>query len=169
MTTDFAPPQRLVPAGFYTRAGWLTGTLHIPEAGQLLASVERVEEFYKLTDVRFAGIDHFEAFFALQRDALVLIVPDDADDRIADAPADSRKELVSVLFDTGVVIGWLRLAARTRLSDYLQNRRGFIHLANCEIHIGQGESKSLHRPANVLVNVEGVIGISERRAASGDD
>ncbi len=156
------PQQRLVPAGFYTRAGWVTGNLHIPEAGLLLASIERVEEFYKLTDVQFAGIEHREPFFALQRDALVFLVPDGDGLRISEPPADARREMVSVLFDNGIVIGQLKLAARTRLSDYLQSRSGFIHLKHCEIHIGRGEKRKVHTPTHVLVNVNAVIGISER-------
>ena len=60
----------------FTPTGWVIGTLHIPERTGLLAFLNSDEPFFRMTNVSLPEQPRSIPFLALQRKAVLLVIPD---------------------------------------------------------------------------------------------
>lgn len=160
-------PQRRVSANIFTPCGWLFGFFHIGKQHSFLESLNSMHTFLKLTDVELAETEECMEFFALHRNAALLIIPNEEESRLQTVatPADTCSQPVTAMLDVGLVHGELWLMPDIRLSDFLMNCAGFFVMRNCVSELWEDRSSGApeQRPVMpvVLLNAHQVIGITE--------
>lgn len=154
--------KRIVPAQVLTTAGWMTMDFLVLERGYFHDLMESVPEFYTVRNASMIGIETTAEYFALQRDALVLVVPDEDDGRLEAERRNTRTERVFVLLDSGIVEGDLEIQENIPLSHYVTRQDGLLLLRNCTLHLGAlfDEQKAVRQFPVVIANVNRIVGIS---------
>ena len=154
---------RRVNVQLYTRVGWVTGTMRAPVKSRLIEHLNHSREFLSLTDVRFETQPDPIPFFAVQREAIILLVPP-PNEMIA-APMIEEMEVhpLSCMLELGTLYGEFKTLKSVRVSDFISATKGFFHLENCDLVLGDRFGHHIneaHRP-HVLVNIKHVIGVTE--------
>ncbi len=161
------PRQRRVASEFLIPAGWVAGTLMVPESQSLADFLGVAGPFLKLADARLPWSDKAAGFFALQRSAVGLIAPAGASgDHVetAGGAGITAPWTISCLFDQGILHGRLDFLVNLRLSDYLLQQTGFLLVRgavwepsgpNAAGKPGQRWPVALVNPLRVLGVVEG--------------
>ena len=127
--------QRMIACRILTLAGWIEGTMHLPQGGTLLAFLGRGEPLFRLTETWLPGEHAPHPFFALQRDAVIAVSPisiTEPLDATVGPPAITRR-ISWLLGSGGVIEGTLELAERMRVSDYLTTHSGFVPMRDCRV------------------------------------
>lgn len=162
----FAPPQREIDSTVFTTAGWMRGKFVVPNTRRFVEFANHPDDFFKLRDVQLPSVGGRADFFALQRDSVVFIVPNERQERseIRTLSGDRSERDVSCAIESGLVSGILYVPTGLRVSDYLIQRRRFFELYDCEYVVRGGEhfQRSENVPL-VLVNANRIIGVSEPR------
>ena len=126
--------QSAATVRMYTPAGWVIGTLHVPDGATLLAFLNGDDSFFRMTNVSLPEQPRTISFLALQRKAVLLVVPgEDAQgeyERRGSALHD-----VACLFDGGLVMGTLALDEGVRVSDELMQSKEFFAIEDCTVGI----------------------------------
>jgi hypothetical protein len=155
--SQYQPEQREIPARLLTRAGWLTGTLHVPKLQSLLDFLNHPTDFFKLTN---ASLPHgLQAdFFALQRDSVSLVVPgvEESELRLNRPAGEHERHDICCLLDTGSLDATLGILKDIRVSDYLHSHSGFCVMRDCKTHGSEGQEAPI-----VLVNTDQLVGVTE--------
>jgi hypothetical protein len=154
---------RRVDVQLFTRAGWVTGTLRVPVKSRLIEHLNHSREFISLTDVRFETQPDPIPFFAVQRDAIMLLIPPEGEVISAATIEEMVVHPLSAMIELGTLYGQFKTLKSVRVSDFISATRGFFHLEHCDLVLGDRwgrEIKEAHRP-HVLVNIKHVIGVTE--------
>lgn len=149
-----------------TPSGYISGTCNLPANRSLRAFLSSEDEILKLTAVVLPEAQACIPFFAIQKSAIILVVPKGDGWAEKDDAGLIRAKLqpVSCLLAHGSVHGEFLLPDVIRFSDYLTLKKGFIELREC--HIGShpfltpGELFAQTVPL-VLVNSHNIVGITD--------
>jgi len=172
MAEPTRPAQRQVPCRIFTPAGFLMGTLHVPQEQTLIDFLNGTGHFLTLTAVTLPGQSQPLSFFALARSSAVLVIPA-TDELVVDEERSSiRSSLhqVSCLFQGGLLMGTLALPEDVRVSDELMAARGFLLMNHCTLGVdagGQsnandsGSAPSMQAANFVIVHASHIIGVAE--------
>ena len=150
--------------GILSRAGWMTGTLHVPRLRLLSDAIDTAGDFLRLSDVTLPNQLGKVPFFALHRRAATFVVPmDDVKGYDINAITAAKNHFeVSCLFEQGAaLVGELEILVGLRVSDYLTHR-GLMPVRRCRLHgvADLPEEAKVAFPL-ALVNREAIIGVSE--------
>lgn len=161
-----ADVRRPVSAHIYTRAGWLDGTFPVPPIHSFGDWLDHGGEFLKLIDVKLPAASHTIPFFALQRHAVVLVVPKgplDRPERNRYLVQSTKPHKVTVLLRSGVVEGTVDVLSDVRVSDFLASWPRFIPIHDAVVAFHDHGTPSPLRPPIPLLFVNGpqVIGFVE--------
>lgn len=161
----YHPDLRAVPVRVYTRAGWLTGNLHPLKAQRLLDFLNARAPILKLTNAQLPGQQERVPFFALERDAAMVVVPPEDESYASVTDPVGAKMLAHpmvCLVDSVTVSGTLDILATSRISDHLRAHGGYVVIRNAFLQMGAGEGRAAVGPCNsVLVHASHVVGFSE--------
>ncbi len=158
-----------VPLVVLTPSGYISGSCNLPLNRSLRAFLSSDDELIKLTGVVLPGTKKPIPFFAIQKSAIILVVPNG--ERCAEEDASglvrAKSQSVSCLLAHGSIHGEFLLPDVIRFSDYLTLKKGFIELRQC--HIG---SSSFLYPEDVdgvaiplvLINTQNLVGITDQVA-----
>ncbi len=133
--SEYHPELRTVPCRFLTFAGWLRGSLHVPPKVQLVDFLNRGEVLFRLTDASLPETLGVQPFFALQRSAVIAVIPEVADEKLPAMPVGALQEHPTswLLPDGSVVHGTIGLLHGVRVSDHLMHRSGFVALREATV------------------------------------
>ncbi len=155
--SSYEPEQRKISAQILTRAGWLSGTFHVPLKQSMLEYLNHSDLFYKLTDVELPYGMSVE-FFALQRNSVSLVVPlvEESELALNHPTGDHVRREISCLLDSGALDATLGILKDIRVSDYLHTHAGFCVMRNCKTH-----GVDTREAPIVLVNTDQMVGVTE--------
>ena len=160
----YQPDQRKISSQVLTTAGWLKGTFHILRSAKFVDQLNVPNEFFKLTDVSFIGKEQAIPFFAVQREAVTIVIPPSNErDLILEGIEELVPHNVFMLFDSGYVEGRLMIRKGVRVSDYLVKKSGFVLLRRCTLYLGslQDEFFAQEQHPSIVVNASKIVGVSE--------
>jgi hypothetical protein len=153
-------PHTQVVSRIFTSSGWVVGTFHVPAGDTLLGHLER-SKFFTLTDVVLPQGGDALPFFALAREATVLVVPGEPD-AVSPTAQGGVKHQVSCLLERGVVMGALHLPDEIRVSDHLIGAERFFVLGDCTVGIdAEGRGGSVEAATAAILNAQRVVGVAE--------
>lgn len=157
-----APQTRQVPVRILTTVGWLTATLVIPRLHSLLDWLEHGGPFVRLRHVRFPASERVLPAFALQRNAIFLVIPVDPTQALYELPADPLRveHQFAALTPFGILSGRLTTLRNVRMADWLLHHGGFIVIESCRLHATGAMAPGKNEPL-VVVNAEHVIGVTD--------
>jgi len=145
----------------FTPAGWVIGTLHVPPGFGLLPFLNGGEAFFRMTNVSLPEQPRTIPFLALQRKAVLVVVPgEDAVLGLHDVDHRARHE-VACLFDGGLVMGTLPLPKGVRVSDELMQSQEFLAIEDCTLGIDGSPEPIMEAEELVLVHAAEMFGIAE--------
>ena len=169
------PPQNPFPVIVFTPSGFIRGVFHLPAVKNLRSFLNTGDEILKLTQAILPGSSQVHPFLALQKGAVLLVVPQGGPEPPRnDANQALRvQRLVTCLLSLGSIQGYLETPENIRTSDFLLRNPGFLELREC--HIGPNPYLDPKKTAGeaiplVLVNVRCLVGLAEEaeeRAAGG--
>lgn len=144
-----------------TPTGWVIGTMHIPEGMGLLPFLNSGESFFRMTNVSLPEQPQTIAFLALQRKAVLLVVP--GEDAVLGLLEENDRDLhdVACLFDGGLVMGALRLPKGTRVSDELMHSQEFFPIEDCTVGIDAAPEPAMEAEELVFVHAAEILGVAE--------
>lgn len=156
------PAQRKAPVRVYTRAGWIEGTLHVPEKQPLLDFLNAGQDFYTMTDVRLASGTKL-SFLALARSGILFVEPttEEMVETVQRTSTRTKLRQVSCLFDGGMVMGTLAMPSELRVSDELMQSQAFVVLGNCTIGVDGGLSPRMEAAVTVLFQTSQLVAVAE--------
>ena len=109
--------QSATTVRLFTPSGWVIGTMHVPEGAGLLPHLNGDEGFFRMTNVSLPEQPQTIPFLALQRKAVLIVVPgEEALLGLQSAERQVRHE-VACLFD-GVLVGALTRTGALRSTVY---------------------------------------------------
>ncbi len=153
-------PHTQVVSRIFTSSGWVVGTFHVPAGESLLSLLER-SKFFSLTEVVLPQGGDALPFFALAREATVLVVPGEPD-AVDPAAQGGIKHQVSCLLEHGVVMGTLHLQNGVRVSDHLIGAKRFFVVGDCTVGIDADErGGSMEAATAAILNAQRVVGVAE--------
>ncbi|MEW5850068.1 MAG: hypothetical protein AB2A00_14865 [Myxococcota bacterium] len=142
-----------------TTAGWVHGTLRVPGKAGLVEFLNGEDAFLRLTDVTFPGRTDVLPFVALRRDAVRLVLPENATDV---TPVNETVEMawheIWLWMAGRTVRGRVRVPRHTRVSDQAMHWKSFVPVWNAVDDEMSGASSRL---AVVLVHVPHVLAFVE--------
>jgi hypothetical protein len=153
----YKPSQRKVEIEMLASAGWVSGTLHVPERSALLAFFNKKSEFMPM----HAGAPGEQEFLALRRQSLMLVIPDpaDIDEHGCVQPGTFETCRIRCLFPGGSVEGTIQILSGQRMSDFLETNPGFFLLSECTLACDDGHAQS--GVPHVLVNSQHLLAVSD--------
>lgn len=145
----------------FTPTGWVIGTLHVPAGKGLLPFLNGDEAFFCMTNVSLPEQPRTIPFLALQRKAVLLVVP--GEDALLGVQHDDRRvrHEVACLFDGGLVMGTLPLEKGVRVSDELMHSEEFFALEDCTVGIDATPEPTMEAEELVFVHAAEVFGVAE--------
>jgi hypothetical protein len=163
----YRPAIRQLDAHVLTPAGWMKGTIMLPQSQSLADHLSKTSSIMKLAAVRLPGRPEPIPFFALQCAAAVLVAPAQ-DDRIESEHTGVLRAPLSVTFlmEAGTLTGSVAFQASLRLSDFLRQQTGFV-LVREAVWTPHTAAATPGRTARrydlpcVLVNAPLIIGVAE--------
>lgn len=145
----------------FTPTGWVIGTLHVPEGTGLLPFLNGEEAFFRMTNVSLPEQPRTIPFLALQRKAVLLVVPgEDVLLGLQEHPEQVRHE-VACLFDGGLVMGTLPLRNGVRVSDELMQSEQFFAIEDCTLGIDASPEPIMEAEELVFVHAAEMFGVAE--------
>lgn len=162
----FTPELRTSPVNILTALGWLQGSFHIPKLQSLLDFLAPGVNIIKCSRVRVPGESKTLAFVGLQRDAVHLIEPTQADEHIESPGAAGRTtpRNVACLLPAGVLRGDLEVLVNVRVSDFLRQQQGMFMLRNAVLTpygTDAGAAATFRKFRVVILNPGAAVGVSE--------
>ena len=163
--TEYQPDQRAVACRILTFAGWVEGKLHVPVKTPLVDYLNRGEALFRLTEARLPEQTERHGFFALERGAVILVVPlDPAEQPPPGRAASQRDHAVSWLLPSGSIVeGTLSLLEGVRVSDHLMHRTGFVVLRRATLYYRLPDGSASVEPSIpwVALQANRAVGASE--------
>ena len=154
----YKPSQRHVSVEMLASAGWVTGTIHVPERSALLAFLNKRSEFMPMTEVTGGNAGEF---LAMRRQAVVLLLPDahDMDEHPWLQPGSFEPCRVRCLFPTMSVEGTIQVLGGQRMSDFLESNPSFFQLSDCTLASEDGHAQS--GIPHVIVNAGHLLAVAD--------
>lgn len=119
------------------------------------------EAFFRMTNVSLPAQPQTIPFLALQRKAVLLVVPgEDALLGLHEHPEQERHE-VACLFDGGLVMGTLPLRKGVRVSDELMQSEEFFAIEDCTLGIDASPEPIMEAEELVFVHAAEMFGVAE--------
>lgn len=147
-------------ARLFTPTGWVIGTLHLPEGMGLLPFLNRDESFFRMTNVSLPEQPRTIPFLALQRKAILIVVP--GEDALLGMHDDGRdRHEVTCLFAGGLVMGTLPLPKGVRVSDELMQSEEFFAIEDCTLGIDASPEPLMEAEELVFVHAAEMFGVAE--------
>ena len=145
----------------FTPTGWVIGTLHVPPGTGLLPFLNGDEAFFRMTNVSLPEQPQTIPFLALQRKAVLLVVPDE--DAMLGLHEDDGRERheVACLFAGGLVMGTLPLPNGVRVSDELMQSEKFFAIEDCTVGIDASPDPTMEAEELVFVHAAEMFGVAE--------
>jgi len=145
----------------FTPAGWVIGTLHVPQGMGLLPFLNGDEAFFRMTNVSFSAQPQTIQFLALQRNAALIVVP--GEDALLGLHEDDRRARhdVTCLFAGGMVMGTLPLPKGVRVSDELMQSKEFFAIEDCTLGIDASPEPTMEAEELVFVHAAQMFGVAE--------
>lgn len=148
----------------FTPAGWVIGTLHVPEGLGLFPHLNGDEAFFRMTNVSLPEQPRTIPFLALQRKAVLIVVPgEDALLGLRHDPHHVRHE-IACLFDGGLVMGTLPLPEGVRVSDELMQSREYFAVEDCTLGLDASPEPIMEAEELVFVHAAEMFGVAELEA-----
>jgi hypothetical protein len=145
----------------FTPTGWVIGTLHVPSEIGLLPFLNGDEAFFRMTNVSLPEQPQTIPFLALQRKAVLVVVPgEDAELGLDEIDERARHE-VACLFDGGLVMGTLSLPEGARVSDELMQSEQFFAIEDCTLGIDASPEPVMEAVKLVFVHAAEMFGVAE--------
>ncbi len=145
----------------FTPTGWVIGTLHVPERTGLLAFLNGDEPFFRMTNVSLPEQPRSIPFLALQRKAVLLVIPDPSALLGPRAQGRQTRHEVACLFNGGLVMGSLRLPRGMRVSDELMELEEFFAIEDCTLGFDAAPEALMEAEELVLVHAAEMFGVAE--------
>ena len=160
-----APQVRTVPARVLTPIGWVQGSFTVPRLHSFVDHLDHAGPSLRLRGVRLPGRKDPVKTFVVQRNAVILVIPD-ADGQFERTELVSGRKVdhaLSCLLQHGVVHGRLTTLASVPVAEFMLHHAGFVILRDAVIHLTAGAKPTRPTPAipRLLVNAAHVIGVSE--------
>lgn len=152
--------QSAATVRIYTPTGWVIGTVHVPDGIPLLSFLNREESFFRMTNVSMPEQPRTIPFLALQRKAVLIVVPGEDERELVEGPHLVRHE-VACLFDGGLVMGTLLLEEGVRVSDELMQSNQFFAIENCTVGIDASPEPVMEAEELVFVHAAEMFGVAE--------
>jgi len=168
MEIGYLGPEQVSPSvttvRFFTPTGWVIGTLHVPAGVGLLPFLNGDDAFFRMTNVSLPEQPQSIPFLALQRKAVLLVVPgEDALLGLHDEAGRERHE-VACLFAGGLVMGTLPLPEGIRVSDELMLSKEFFAIEDCTVGIDASPEPTMEAEELVFVHAAEMFGVAELEA-----
>lgn len=160
------PTQNHIQVLVFTPSGWIRGVVHVPEVQNLFSFLNTSDEILKITDAVLPGTTAPHPFLALQKSAVLLVVPQPGQDlgKVENSPVPKERRLVTCLLTLGSIRGRLDVPEARRTSDFLIRSPRFIELHQCHIgpnpYLDPKEAKGEAMPM-VFVNSSSMVGTTE--------
>ena len=162
MTTLLKQLQHQVRARVLTGAGWLEGNFHLFQLHGFSQYLTK-NAWYPLTEVVMEQVGPLP-FFQLSRAETVLVVISSATRPPPSFSGGARPQDASFVLTHGSVDGVVQLPTRLRLSDFMDNSTGFIHLQQATARVwAEANARTFD---HVLLNPHRVVGVIETGQAN---
>ncbi|MGB5809729.1 MAG: hypothetical protein WBG86_04310 [Polyangiales bacterium] len=146
---------------FFTPTGWVIGTLHVPDGTGLLPFLNGAESFFRMTNVSLPEQPRTIPFLALQRKAVLVVVPGEDASLGVHADDEYVRHEVACLFDGGLVMGTLPLPRGVRVSDEVMQSKEFFAIEDCTLGIDASPEPIMEAEELVFVHAAQMFGIAE--------
>lgn len=148
----------------YTVAGWMHGTMHIPARVQLLEFLNHSGQIYRMTDVALPGRPSRERFFAVERSAIIIVIPDNPTEITGVRSIGARRShhVLWLLPSGSALEGVMDILQDVRVSDHLIHNDGFVVLHGATFFERVGASTMVEPGvAAVALQASRAIGVTE--------
>jgi len=146
----------------FTPTGWVIGTMHLPAGLGLLPFLNSSEAFFRMTNVSLPEQPRTIPFLALQRKAILIVVPGEKTLLGLDEEAQRGvRHEVACLFDGGLVMGTLPLPKGVRVSDELMQSQEFFAIEDCTLGIDASPEPVMEAEELVFVHAAEMFGVAE--------
>jgi len=137
------------------------GTLHVPQGLGLLPFLNGDEGFFRMTNVSLPEQPRTIPFLALQRKAVLVVVP--GENTLLGLHEDSGRirHEVACLFNGGLVMGTLPLPKGVRVSDELMLSEEFFAIEDCTLGIDASPEPTMEAEELVFVHAAEMFGVAE--------
>lgn len=153
--------QSTTTVRLFTPTGWVIGTMHIPEGTGLLPFLNGEEAFFRMTNVSLPEQPRTIPFLALQRKAVLVVVPGEDTALGLFQKDDRERHEVACLFDGGLVMGTLPLPRGVRVSDELMHSQEFFAIEDCTLGIDAAPEPVMEAEELVFVHAAEMFGVAE--------
>jgi hypothetical protein len=153
--------QRTTAVGIFTRAGWVTGQLHIAADRDLGWYLDGDDRFFRLTEVQLPAEEAPRDFFAMFAEEALLVLPLENAEQYVAAPDGSTRRDIACLLAEGTLFGSLDVPPDTRVSDYLMAGRRFIPIRRCRTPLMELPPEVSEPIEMIFLNSKKVIGVTE--------
>lgn len=163
---QYTPPSsREIAARLFTTAGWIDGIFLVPAKRSLTDYSNQPHDFFKLKDVTLPGLKEPIPFFALQRNAVILMVPASTEEGVDSTIGTAKDDKdVSCAIDQGVISGALSVASGLRMSDFMIKPQPFFYLKDCTLFLrNSGAPQITRNMPMIIINRTKIVGVSEPR------
>lgn len=145
----------------FTPTGWVIGTMHLPDDTALLPFLNSGEAFFRMTNVSLPEQPRTIPFLALQRKAVLIVVPGEKALLGLDEHAQGVRHEVACLFSGGLVMGTLPLPKGVRVSDELMQSERFFAIEDCTLGIDASPEPVMEAEELVFVHAAEMFGVAE--------
>ena len=145
----------------FTPTGWVIGTMHLPADTALLPFLNSGEAFFRMTNVSLPEQPRTIPFLALQRTAVLIVVPGEKTLLGLDDHAQGVRHEVACLFGGGLVMGTLPLPKGVRVSDELMQSKRFFAIEDCTLGIDASPEPVMEAEELVFVHAAEMFGVAE--------
>ena len=153
--------QRSIAVSVFTRAGWITGSLHIAPETQLGSYLDGNDRFFRLTEVQLPSEEGEREFFAMHADEALMLVPLEVKEQYVQAAEGSTRRDIACLLGEGTLFGALDVPPGARVSDYLMSRTGFIPVRRCRTPLMELPADLAEPLEMIYLNTRKIIGVTE--------
>ncbi len=148
----------------FTPSGWVIGTMHVPDGAGLLPHLNGDEGFFRMTNVSLPEQPQTIPFLALQRKAVLIVVPGEKALLGLESSERQVRHEVACLFDGGLVMGTLPLPKGVRVSDELMQSKEFFAIEDCTLGIDASPEPVMEAEELVFVHAAEMFGVAELEA-----
>jgi len=145
----------------FTPTGWVIGTMHVPAGVGLLPFLNGDESFFRMTNVSLPEQPQTIPFLALQRKAVLIVVPGEKTLLGLDEDGQGVRHEVACLFNGGLVMGTLPLPKGVRVSDELMQSQRFFAIEDCTLGIDASPEPVMEAEELVFVHAAEMFGVAE--------
>lgn len=135
--------------------------MHVPAGVGLLPFLNSDGAFFRMTNVSMPAQPKTIPFLAVQRKAVLIVVPgEDAMLGLDEDDGRTRHE-VTCLFAGGLVMGTLSLPKGMRVSDELMESQQFFAIDDCTVGIDASPDPVMEVEKLVFVHAAEIFGVAE--------